>query len=389
MRIGPISLTILTLAAASAAPTLWAQTAGPGRASAPLAAVGEWRPDTVIAPDGTTVYCIVSASYAGKHELTIGTNAIGKVNLAIRLPGPRLTRGEETEVTIAVDQRLRRTVPSLALEADLLVIPTEGDQPLVEALERGYLLTIEGAPLRASFRLTGTTRALLRLKECTAKLTEAAVAFAREAEAAPPATVPEPAPSPSPPQAAQVSGQPPQPAPQSSPTAAAPPAEAPAETISPLLTAGFPPALALLLIDAGQAAATPITLPDHPPDSRLVDVAWQLGPMVGALYNRQLEPSLDLAAASQLYMDLARRRCGGQFGALMDPVETTGSNTHRLAHATCTVGDASAYTAFLFLRTKVPEFSAFGHEVLAQNRDLANQARAQLRQVILTLMERE
>ncbi|MEA1938695.1 MAG: hypothetical protein U9N14_06365, partial [Pseudomonadota bacterium] len=159
--------------------------------------VSSWGTPVAILQQDAFAYCSVENSYDNGMRLIFARNALGRTNIAIGFPDARLKVGSSYPLHLSVDDRLSRDVFGTALAADVLVIPTQDDDDLYQAIRRGMYMRIDGSDDSISFHLAGTSRALAALGRCVT--VEVAKSPAPPPVQAPVAFVPTVAPVPVPP----------------------------------------------------------------------------------------------------------------------------------------------------------------------------------------------
>jgi hypothetical protein len=138
---------------------------------------GDWQGGRYREPDGTFSHCSVAAQYQSGIILAIGYTDTHVFGLSLVNEAWRLPVGEKYSIHIFVDRHDLGIYTAEATDTDRLQISTAPTDALVERLQKGYRLHMQAAKKDFYFELTGTHRAIERLKACT----RAALADARSA----------------------------------------------------------------------------------------------------------------------------------------------------------------------------------------------------------------
>ncbi|UEM21603.1 hypothetical protein JL100_002180 [Skermanella mucosa] len=309
----------------------------PGGAQLTGAPIGDWRGGPVADPNGKFVYCVAENRFDNKLALVFARNPNGETNILIGIPGAGMTQGTKFPMSVRVDETLRRNFTAVAMEPDLLVVPTGKDDELYEGMRKGSRLIMQGPTDTAIFQLRGTAKALGDLRSCVQQ---------------------------------GVSGGGPKPG-----------AQGGAKPVAVILPEG----LRALLDAAGLRQAVPLSLANVPEDRRPADFAWRLGPVFGGVRGHRAPPDADFATLTTNYLDALKQRCGGEFNADPAAVETLPRVTLRTAMVTCTPPEGKINVAILFFKSQDNVFNVFFHEASDADVELARKARDGLTQVVRKL----
>ncbi len=301
--------------------------------AAALTPKGEWRVGPVNALNGAFAYCVAENHYVSGHALIVARNAAGEVNIAIGIPGAKLSRDQQWDVTVAVDDAAPRQRLAVAMQPDMLVVSQGKDDDLFEKLRRGRRLDIVSNSDRIGFQLKDTGKALDALKTCAEKA-------------------------------------------------------APAEKAKPTPPAGetpFPEALGEILAAAGLGAVKPVSFDDLPEDKRVADYAWRFGRVFGGVRERNAGDAATLSDLSNLYVEALKDRCSGETKTMLDPVERMPGVEIRTGAVDCLADAESIHVALTFYLTASHLFTTFFHESAAADAPLADKARDNITAVLRRL----
>jgi hypothetical protein len=116
--------------------------------------------------DGQFRHCVASGVYSDGTSLSFFYDDAG-FKLAVRSPDWSIVRGDSYRVRVRVDPGLDGHVDAVAPTADSLLVPMAALREPVDAIRRGYTLTLSAEALgRTRFDLTGTYVILRRVIDC-------------------------------------------------------------------------------------------------------------------------------------------------------------------------------------------------------------------------------
>jgi hypothetical protein len=294
----------------------------PAAPSKPATPTSPWKGGAVADPSGKFGYCVAESRFDNKLALVIARNPNGETNIAVGIPGAKMTKGESFPVNLRIDQTITRTFKALVVEADLLVIPTGKDDQLYEAMRKGSGLFLEGPKDSTAFQLKGTSKALGDLKECVQ------TAGASTKSAKPDGAGKDAASNPLP------------------------------ETLS---------------------------MANVPPEKRPADYAWKLGPIFGGVREAVVPADADFGKLTDAYIDALKQRCPNDFTPDPKAAEKLAKATVRTATVTCNAPDGKINVAILFYLTDRNVFTVFFHEAKDADRETAIKARDNLAKVVRQL----
>jgi hypothetical protein len=309
----------------------------PAAPSKPATPTSPWKGGAVADPSGKFGYCVAESRFDNKLALVIARNPNGETNIAVGIPGAKMTKGESFPVNLRIDQTITRTFKALVVEADLLVIPTGKDDQLYEAMRKGSGLFLEGPKDSTAFQLKGTSKALGDLKECV-----------------------------------QTAG--------ASTKSAKPDGAGKDAASNPL-----PETLRAILAAAGLREITPLSMANVPPEKRPADYAWKLGPIFGGVREAVVPADADFGKLTDAYIDALKQRCPNDFTPDPKAAEKLAKATVRTATVTCNAPDGKINVAILFYLTDRNVFTVFFHEAKDADRETAIKARDNLAKVVRQL----
>jgi hypothetical protein len=127
---------------------------------------GDWEGGRYHEPDGTFSHCSVAAQYQSGIVLAIGYTDTHVFGLSLVNDVWQLPVGEKYRIHIFVDRHDLGVYTAEATDTNRLQISTAPTDALVERLQKGYQLHVQAAKKDFYFKLTGTHRAIERLKAC-------------------------------------------------------------------------------------------------------------------------------------------------------------------------------------------------------------------------------
>jgi len=306
------------------------------------APIGDWRGGPVADPNGKFAYCVAENRFDNKLALVIARNPNGETNLAIGIPGAGMAKGTKFQMSVRVDETIKRNFTGIAVEPDLLVVSTGKDDELYESMRKGSRLIMQGPTDTAIFQLRGTGKALGELKSCAQNGT---------------GTI--------------GTGKP------SGPNAA--------QGAQKQAAAVLPETLRAILNAAGLGQAVPLSLAGVPEDRRPADFAWKIGPVFGGVREARAPAGASFDSLTTSYLDVLKQRCSGAFTATPAAIETLPRVTLRTANVSCSPQEGKINVSILFYKSQGDIFTVFFHEASDADLALANQARDGLAQVVRKL----
>jgi hypothetical protein len=305
------------------------------------APIGDWRGGAVPGPNGKFAYCIAENRFDNKLVLMIARNSKGDISLAIGIPGAKMAKGTEFQMSVRVDETVKRNFTGIAQEPDLLVVSSPKDEELYESLRKGNRLIMQGPTDTAIFQLRGTGKVLGELKTC-----------------------------------AQNGG---------GNIGTAQPGAPNAQGGQKPAAVTLPETLRSILNAAGLRQAVPLSLAGVPEDRRPADFAWRIGPVFGGVREARAPAEATFESLTTNYLDVLKQRCSGNFTASPKPIETLPRVSLRTADVSCTPPEGKINVSILFYKSQGDIFTVFFHEASDADLALANQARDGLTQVIRRL----
>ncbi len=127
---------------------------------------GNWK-GTAYYTNGRFTHCQMSASYRNGSKLIFGLETNRSMSVGIINKRWNLTPGAREEVRIAVDGRTALWSTAKVLRSYHIATFFKADSRIYTMLRRGRGLVISAGGTRLSYSLRGTSRALLRLLDCT------------------------------------------------------------------------------------------------------------------------------------------------------------------------------------------------------------------------------
>jgi hypothetical protein len=329
----------LAAAAVAAVPVLPAAAAPAGAPAAapadskPAEPVGEWLVGPVVDPKGEFLYCVSESRYNNGQSLVIGRSPREEINLAIGTNGGTLIQGQGSRVKISVDGELNRSRQAFATQPDLLVIANGPDRELVDALEHGKLLVIEGPKDSIGFVLKGTGKAMRDLRTC--------VAEARSGKPVKPLG------------RVEADG---------SPTT-------------------LPPRLRELLAEAGFKKVDLLALKAAPVGFENAQAVWRSGGVVAGVQEAPAEADKTLPGLSEALMLKLRTGCGAAYEPRWTDPEVLAEAALRLGSTPCLVpGKDKQHLSLLVFLTRNGLFTSFFF--LAPDREAATRDRDAVAKVV-------
>jgi hypothetical protein len=304
------------------------------------APVGDWRGGAVPDSNGNFAYCTVQNRFDNNLVLIIARNPKGENGLAIGIPGAKMVKGTQFQMSVRVDETVKRNLMGVAQEPDLLVVSTGKDDELYESMRKGSRLIMQGPTDTAIFQLRGTGKALGELKTCAQKGGNIGTA---------------------------------QPGAPNAQGGQKPDAVVLPETLRAILNA------------AGLGKAVPLSLAGIPEDRRPAEYAWKIGPVIGGVREKPAPAEASFESLTIDYLDALKQRCSGTFTATPNPIETLSRVTLRTANVSCTPAEGKINVSILFYKSQGDIFTVFFHEAADADVALANQARDGLTQVVRKL----
>lgn len=132
---------------------------------------GDWKVGPVKSPDGDFLYCRTENQYSGGLVLGVVRNPQGEFVLIVGAPRANLQPGTVVDASLAIDGGTRRQIKGRVNNPNIVEFVLGADAAFYGGLQRGSVLSIDSAALKASFGLSGTMNALSRVNTCLAEST--------------------------------------------------------------------------------------------------------------------------------------------------------------------------------------------------------------------------
>ena len=269
-----------------------------GEADETAAPVSGWRVGPAMAENGSFAYCFAESRFDNGQSLVIARSPRGEINIGLGMPAAHLTRGAAGPMTVRIDDGFRRDLPTVAADADMLVIHAGADRKLVEALTHGNILSIRGPRDTVAFELKGTGKTMHDLESC--------VADARSGKPAPPL------------------------------------GSVPGSSLQ------LPPVLKRLLAEAGFKTVGLMAAAAAPPGLGPVDYLWKAGAVTAGMAEFHPETGGTLRDLSDAALDRLRPHCGKTFTVRETDSDNLPGGSFRAVAVTCATGSGTSHVAYLF-----------------------------------------